>query len=285
MEKAEFIKNKTKFIDYLKFKNKSLHTQKVYRLDLNQLLNFWNFHENQINEVLNLEEIIIKYLDMLYQIDSSPSSIARKVSCFNSFKKFLKIFGIKLSLKLKRPIVRLKAPKTLAYHDLIKVLDLSDIDLFPTKYPSRDKSIIELLYATGILCSEITQIELQHINFNNNTIIIRNKNKRDRVVVFGDKAAEYINKYIEYERISIKSTEEKLFLNCKNRPLGVRSIQRICQMFKSCLKEDQPLTPYVLRNSFASHMLNNGMQLEQVQKLLGHKTRSSTERYIVKKKN
>lgn len=285
MEKAEFIKNKIEFIDYLKFKNKSLHTQKVYKLDLNQLLSFWNFYENQINEVFNLEEIIIKYLDMLYQIDLSPSSIARKISCFNSFKKFLKIFDIKLNVKFKRPIVRLKDPKTLAYHDLIKILDLTDIDLFPTRYPFRDKSIIELLYATGILCSEITRIELQHINFKNNTIIIRNKNRRDRVVIFGNKAAQYIQKYIEHERISIKSTDEKLFLNCKNRPLGIRSIQRICQMFRLYLEDNQSLTPYILRNSFALHMLNNGMELEQVQKLLGHKTRSSTERYILKKKN
>lgn len=284
MTKLEFVERKNEFINYLKNKQRSLNTQKSYALDLEQMLNFWIIYEKNNNVTLTLDKVVLFYLESFNnKTDSTHSSIARKVSCINSFKKYLSLSGIKLNVKPKRPIIKLKEPKTLNTEDLAIILDLIDITKFPTKYPYRDKAIIELLYATGILCSEITHIELKHIDFKFQTILIPNRNKRERLVIFGNKAAQYISLYINTERIKINNNTEKLFLNSKNKPLGVRTVQRICQMFKFHLGPNKTLSPNILRNSFAIHMLERGLNVDQMQKLLGHKVRISTERYMIKK--
>lgn len=279
MDILEFIEKKKDFLKYLKDKQKSEHTQKSYSLDLDQITKFW---QNQ-DKSKDLEQIISIYLN-IYDKNISKSSIARKISCINSFKKYLLSLDIKLNINPKRPIIKVKEPITIDPQDISIILDLIDINKFPTKSPYRDKAIIELLYATGILCSEITQIEIEHIDFNSKTIIIRSKNKKERTVIFGSKAYLYINLYISKERAKIKDKKEKLFLNNKNKPLGIRSIQKICQMFRAYLGNNKILTPNILRNSFATHMLERGLNIEQMQKLLGHKTRVSTERYIKKNK-
>lgn len=283
MTKLEFIEKKKDFINYLKNNRKSGHTIKAYTLDLEQIATFWDFYENKLYDQLSLDRVISIYLNDFDNLNITPSSIARKISCINSFKKYLLSLGINLNVKLKRPLIKLKEPQTLDPEDISIILDLVDVNQFPTKLPCRDKAIIEILYATGILCSEITQIELQHIDFKMQTILIRNKNKKERIVIFGNKAAQYISLYLKTERIKPESFTEKLFLNNKNKPLGIRTVQRICQMFRAYLG-NKVLTPNILRNSFASHMLKNGLDVNEMQKILGHKTKISTERYIINHK-
>jgi len=286
MTKLEFIEIKNKFLNHLKNSQKSMHTQKSYLLDLEQILNLWNTYEERDQDTQNnidLEQILLIYLESLNSSNISSSSIARKISCINSFKKFLLSMDITINIKPKRPVVILKDPLTLDPEDISIILDLVDTKNFHTKSPYRDKAIMQLLYTTGILCSEITQIEINHIDFKSNTIIVRSKNKRERIVTFSNKASKYISLYIDSERVKIKNNTEKLFLNKNNTPLGIRSIQRICQMFKVYLADNKLLTPNILRNSFASHMLKNGANINKMQELLGHKTKISTIRYISKK--
>ncbi len=283
MTKVEFLNKKEEFLTYLAQERKaSEHTQKAYKADLLQCIAFWNTLEKQEQREVLLEEAFKRFAAALFSISMHTSSIARKISCLNSFKRFLRTQGVRLKVSLKRPHVTLKKPATIEVNAVFHLMDGIEPDALSTKYPFRDKAIIELLYATGIRCSELVAIEMQAIDFTNRSIVIRNKKKKERTVFFGVKALERIKAYLTHERTEVKSQHERLFLNYRNTPLTSRSIQRICVMFRECFENKQVLTPHMLRHSFATHLLSNGADVETVQELLGHKTRISTERYITK---
>ena len=159
------------------------------------------------------------------------------------------------------------------------LLDTVQNEHLPTRRPIRDKAIFELLYATGIRCSELISIKLSNIDMNNKTIRIIGKGNKERIVLFGQKAHEKLVKYLENERPNPKNQSERLFLNHRGGPLTCRSIQRIIAMFRNLLKVNRKITPHKLRHSFATHLLNQGVDLRVVQELLGHKTLASTEKY------
>lgn len=280
MTRQEFLLKKEEFLYYLKHDKKlSDNTYRSYQNDLNQLVAFWTTLDN---DTITLAHVLEQYSNSLYTAAHAPQSIARKISCFNSLKKFLKKQLIPLSLSLKRPIIQLKDPVILPIAEIFHLMDLVDAEELPTRQPLRDKAILELLYATGIRCSEIVHIELASIDFVNRAIVIRGRSKKERVVLFGARALERITHYLQSERPEPKSSYERLFLNQRNTPLSVRSVQHICVMFRQCMKEKYNLTPHVLRHSFATHILNNGADIDTVQELLGHKARISTERYLHK---
>lgn len=281
MNQAEFDQKKELFVDYLKNEKRlSENTIRVYNSDLLQIKELWLKLEKEEQKEILFESILERFSTHLFN-NIDLSSIARKFSCINTFKKFLtKKIGFPVQENLKRPYVCPKVPVILNKKEICYLMDSAIENDIPTKYPLRDKAIIELLYATGLRCAELVQIELNNIDFSNQLIIIRNKNKKERFVIFGSKACERIKDYLQNERIAPQSPYEKLFLNYKNTPITTRSIQRVCAMFRQCLETKQNITPYVLRHSFATHMLSNGANLETIQDLLGHKTRSSTQRYM-----
>lgn len=281
--RIQFNTTKEEFLGYLAHERKaSEHTQRAYKADLEQCSIFWEIIESQEKKELRVEEVLKRFVKSLFSQAIDPSSIARKISCLNSYKRFLQIRGIHIKVHFKRPFIPLKTPQILPITEIFHLMDSIEQEALATKYPLRDKAIIELLYATGIRCSELVSLELQAIDFINRSIIIRHKKKKERVVFFGAQALERIKAYITHERPEIKSPHERLFLNYRNTPLTVRSVQRVCAMFRECLSHKQLLTPHILRHSFASHLLSNGADIDTVQELLGHKTRISTERYIPK---
>lgn len=284
MEKEQFIKICNNFIESLLKKNLSIHTIKAYERDLNQLIEFWKIQELNENRNFRLVEILTNFINSLYSNQLKTSSVARKISCINSLKKFV-LVNHQLSNEIvffKRPIIHIQQPDKLTNEQISQLMDKISSEDIPSKYPLRDKAIIEILYATAIRCGELVSVELQHINIKQKSILIQNKSKRERWVFFGSKALKALQNYIDYERTEPKDLREKLFLNHKNQPLTVRSIQRICAMFRQFLQIKEKLTPKILRNSCATHLLDRGAPVQIVQKLLGHKTSVSTERYLHK---
>jgi integrase/recombinase XerC len=282
--RTEFLIKKEEFLSYLAYQKKaSEHTQRAYKADLEQCSVFWEALEQQERKEIRIEEAFKRFASMLFTLSIDQSSIARKISCLNSYKRFLHTQGIQLRVRLKRPRIPLIKPITLKVHDVFHLMDTLDTDALPTKYPFRDKAVLELLYATGMRCSELVALEIQAIDFSNRSIIIRSKRKKERVVFFGVKALARIQEYLAHERPEVKSPHERLFLNYRTTPLTTRSIQRICAMFRSFFENKKMLTPHILRHSFAAHLLSNGADVDTVQELLGHKTRASTERYLALK--
>ncbi|MDR3550267.1 MAG: tyrosine-type recombinase/integrase [Candidatus Babeliales bacterium] len=277
---AEFIEKKEQFLLYLDVeKNLALNTYRAYQGDLNQFITFW--HELPADEQnhLDLRRVIERYLVSLFYKKIDKSSIARKFSCFKSFERYLRTCGIIIELKLKRPRLDKKLPLYLSVDEIFHLLDTTqDADL-PTKHPIRDKAIFELIYATGIRCSELTAIRFKDIDMTNKTIRICGKGSKERMVLFGQKAHDKLVQYLAVERPKSNSSDEYLFLNYRGQLLTSRSIQRIFEMFRGFLKIERRITPHKIRHSFATHLLNQGTDLRVVQELLGHKTLASTEKY------
>lgn len=280
MKRKEFGDKVIEFITHLEVeRNLSSNTLRAYRADLKQFLLFWEEQERLKVENSGLRQVIERYLVSLFYKKIDKSSIARKFSCFKSFEKFLKSYGVDLKLKLTRPRLDKKLPVYLSVDEIFHLLDnIKDEDL-PSRKPIRDKTILEMLYATGMRCSELVSIRMGDIDMENKTIRICGKGSKERIVLFGSKAKNKLTDYLVKERQQVHDASEKLFLNNRGTALTSRSIQRIIEMFRQFLKIDRPITPHKIRHSFATHMLNQGVDLRVVQELLGHKTLSSTEKY------
>lgn len=280
MNLNDFKEKKAEFLIHLEVeRNLSIHTLKAYESDLRQFIEFWELLSPQEQQLLSIRQIIERYLVSLFYKQIDKNSIARKFSCFKSFAAFLEKYNIMLNLQLKRPRIDKKLPIYLSIDEIFHLLDtVKDTDL-PTRAPIRDKAIFELLYATGVRCSELANIRLCDIDMSAKTIRIRGKGNRERIVLFGSKAHDKLIEYITKERIESKTLADPLFLSNRRQKITPRTIQRIVEMFRSFLKIDRHITPHKLRHSFATHLLNQGVDLRVVQELLGHQSLTSTEKY------
>ena len=276
----DFQAKRDEFLTYLSVeKNLSEHTQRAYKLDINQFINFWRSLPTDDANNLTCRQIIERFLISLFYKKIDKSSIARKFSCFKSFEKFLRTQGIKLDLKLTRPRLDKKLPIYLSIDEVFHLLDSVKDHELPSQRPLRDKAIFELMYATGIRCSELVNIKLCDIDLDNKTIRIIGKGNKERIVLFGNKAKDRLTIYINNERQPNQQPDAHLFLNQWGTVLTSRSIQRIIVMFRQFLKVERAITPHKIRHSFATHLLSQGVDLRIIQELLGHKTVASTERY------
>ena len=258
-------------------KNLSDHTCRAYAADLNQFHTFWlsNIPESKLKHALS------KFRTNLTKNKASISTLARKMSCFNSYEKYIgKELGIKLNLDLVRPHVPTPIPQPLSSAEVSLLLDLISVEQLTTTHPHRDKAILELLYATGIRCSELIAIRLADLDMATQSIMIHTKRHQPRTVFFGAKTKEQLDRYLATERTKMEQDHEYLFLNYRGQPLTSRSIQRICNMFGTLLPTPKAITPQLLRHSFAAHLLEQGTDPEMVRKLLGFSTNLSIEKYL-----
>ncbi len=270
----------TDFLTYIDVeRNLSKNTQRSYESDLALFTEFWDRINKQEPAPLTLRQAIERYFVMLFHKQIDKSSIARKTSCFKSFERFAHTAGHEVDLKLQRPRLDKKLPTYLSVDEIFYLLDTITENDLPSKRPVRDKAIFELLYATGMRCSELCNITLKDLDLERKVIRIMAKGRKERLVLFGTKAQERIKNYLEKERPTASDYKEHLFVNYRNEPLTPRSVQRIIQMFRVFLKGQKNITPHKLRHSFATHLLNQGVDLRVVQELLGHQTLSSTEKY------
>ena len=234
MKYEALLKKKDEFLIYIDVeRNLSSHTQRAYHSDLEQFFEFWAKLNAQEGKNVVLRRVISRFLMSLYNDPHDKSSIARKISCFNSFERFLKANGIDLDLKLTRPRLDKKLPVYLSVDEIFYLLDSVKIEDLPSRFPYRDKAIFELIYATGIRCSELVNICMSDIDLTNKTIRIFGKGRKERIVLFGQKAIDSLTSYIEKERTPAIKLNDPLFLNVRNGKLTPRSVQRIFEMFRT----------------------------------------------------
>ncbi len=283
MKLAQFKEQLVKFMTYLKVeKNASNHTVRAYASDLDQLVEFWErIAEQEVMDNHSLEEVVRRYIVALFYKKISKTSLARKFSSIRALQSFLQKQGIELAVTIKSPKIDKKIPTTISVDEVFYLLDAIKHDALPTKYPYRDKAIFELMYATGMRCAELVSITIPDIDFTQKTVRIMGKGSQERLALFGDKAAGSIQEYIINERNSMvkSTTTPHLFLNRNGTSITTRSIQRVFEMFRNFLNIERNLTPHKIRHSFATHLLQKGVNLRVIQELLGHKTISSTEIY------
>ena len=274
MDKNEFCELYlvSEFLNYIRNKNYSENTIISY---INDLYYFYEFIKMDFDKVKY--DDIRDYLEYLNLKKEKSTSISRKISSLKSFYKFL--YKNNYMDKKDYPLVKVtypkkekKLPKFLYYNDLLEIINESAKD----KDGLRDRLIIEMLYATGVRVSELVNIKLSDIDFNNKRIVVCGKGNKERVVYYGDYAKEVLDKYLDTH---IRKDNNYLFLNSKGEQITDGGIRYIIDNIMKKLSIKTHVTPHVLRHTFATDMLNNGCDIKVVQELLGHSSLKATEIY------
>jgi len=273
---------KNSFKDYLMLEKKySLHTINGYSNDINFFEKFLliEFDQNNLIEV-NYSQIR-SWIVSLSDNGLSNSSINRKIASLKSFYKFLlKTKQIEGSPLLKHKA--LKSPKKLQIPFSEKELDLV---LNQIKYPEgfegiRDKLIIDLFYTTGIRRTELINLKIQNIDLSNATIKVLGKRNKERIVPILPIIVNEINNYLnERLQLELVNDDKYFFLLLKGVKLNDSFVYRLINYYFSTVSEKVKKSPHILRHTFATHLLNNGADINSVKELLGHSSLASTQVY------
>jgi integrase/recombinase XerC len=273
---------KNKFYDYLLLeKNYSQHTVTAY---INDIGFFESFLSNEFEDD-NLLRInynqIRSWIVSLSDDGISNASINRKVSSLKSFYKFLlKTKQIDTSPLLKHKA--LKAPKKIQIPFSEKELDmvLNQIMYKEGFEGVRDKLIVDLFYTTGIRRTELINLKIQNVDLSNKTIKVIGKRNKERIIPILTIIEEQINKYLS-ERSSIQEVKESeyFFLLSSGVKLNDSFVYRLINYYFSNVSEKVKKSPHILRHTFATHLLNNGADINSVKELLGHSSLASTQVY------
>jgi integrase/recombinase XerC len=270
------------FQDYLQLeKNYSFHTVNAYVNDLFFFKEFLieNFDTEKLEDVNY--SMIRSWIVSMVDNDISNSSVNRKISSLKSFYKFLlKTKQIENSPLLKHK--SLKTPKKIQIPFSEKELDqvLNQLT-YPEGFDGiRDKLIIDLFYTTGIRRVELIDLKMQNVDLSNNTLKVLGKRNKERILPILPIISKQIRSYL-LERTKIEDIKDKehFFLMLKGVKLNDSFVYRLINYYFSNVSEKVKRSPHILRHTFATHMLNNGADLNSVKELLGHSSLASTQVY------
>lgn len=259
----------------------SKNTSENYIRDISQYCEFLTKYRN----ISNPEDITIddvrSYLNSLKRNHISSASQSRKLSAIKSFHKFLMLekYVTKNVAKLvQNPKLEKKLPTVLSIEEVDNLLNCLTED---TPLELRNKTMIELAYSSGLRVSELINLKIGNLHLQSGFIEIYGKGNKERIVPVGGEAIDLINKYLETARL--------LYINNKSKDyvfLTRNGTNMTRQMFFDIIKEKAKLagitkdvSPHKLRHSFASHLLERGIDLRLIQELLGHESISTTEIY------
>ena len=269
-------------------KNLSTNTINSYRKDILQFENYISLKFKKKIDIKNAlsKDVFDEYLIYLYDKEYRPATLARKLSSIKSFFIFLedeKIINSNPVKFLKFPKLQRKIPKTLNQEIIDTMLDNSK------NLSLRDSTIIELIYATGIRASELINIKITDIDFNEATLRILGKGSKERIIPIHNLALKLIAKYWKNEiynhnklvkNKNIKFKRDFLFLNIHGKKLTRQGLWYIIKTISKKLGLDiNKISPHILRHTFATHLLYNGVPLRHLQELLGHSNISTTQIY------
>jgi integrase/recombinase XerC len=280
-----------RFADYLKHqRNASPHTVRNYLSDLDQ------FHEylspkdasgdRRDIDIHQIDHLTIReYMAELYKEKRKKTSIARKLATLRTFFKFLcrvQVLELNPARLVSSPRLEKRLPKVISIDEVVQFIETPDTD---TVLGTRDRSIIELLYATGCRVSEIAGMNLEDIDFKHATIRVRGKGRKERFVPFGSKSKEALTAYLAARGSLLtqapehKGDAKAVFLNYQGTRLTTRSIGRLIEKYVKECALARNISPHSLRHSVATHLLSAGADLRAIQELLGHARLSTTQIY------
>jgi len=267
----------SKFLEYLEYqKEYSSNTLKAYETDI---LQFFKFLKNK--KIRSFKEVDYRFfLDFISSLKAdekyTEKSIARKVAGIKAFFKFLyrrRLIKNNPALLLYTPKVPEKLPDFLSEEEVVKIIESPKGSSWQVL---RDRAILELLYSTGIRVGELVSLTLKDINFVDETIKVKGKGKKERIVPVGTPAMKALIEYIEQKPYS---KVDAVFLNKYGKTLTERSVERLVDKYSKRAGIGKKVTPHTFRHSFATHMLNRGADLRTVQELLGHERITTTQIY------
>tara|TARA_B100000900_G_scaffold361752_1_gene334654 strand:+ start:257 stop:1165 length:909 start_codon:yes stop_codon:yes gene_type:complete len=269
------------FKNYLKLeRGLSINSIKSYEFDLFQFKNF--IIENSINESPKKcsSSTVKRYLYKNFSNKKSRSQ-ARSISALKSFFNYLLFEGEINSSPLndiESPKIENKLPEVLTEDEIKKLISSVNLE---AEFGQRNKTIIEVLYGTGIRVSELTELKLSNIFFNENILKVTGKGNKERFVPLGKIASIEIKKYLnDRDKLKINSKfSDILFLNKYGRQLTRSMIFKVINDSSKNAKIYKKISPHTLRHSYATHLLKNGADLRTIQLILGHESITTTEIY------
>ncbi len=220
---------------------------------------------------------------MFYEKDKglSASSIARNLTALRMFYRFLareRIIKSDVSTYIDTPKLWKRIPEIL---DLAEVERLIESPGLNTNQGIRDRAILELMYATGMRVSEVSQVKLSDINLDVGFLRCLGKGRKERIIPLGKKAIVALGRYVEKVRpLQLKNEKsQELFLSRSGRRISRISLWKLIKLYAKKAKIKKPIKPHILRHSFATHLLERGADLRSVQEMLGHANISTTQIY------
>lgn len=270
----------TSFLEYLSLEKKySIHTIKAYKRDLISFQNFCieSYQQEKISDI-NYSQIRSWIVDLV-ESKVSNRSVNRKISSLKSFYKYLQ----KIKIIQNNPLSSHKALKTSKKIQVpfsIKEVNevLSNIVTEDSFESTRNKLIVALFYSTGMRRTELIQLKMNSINFSEKQLKVIGKRNKERLLPLLPSVLKSMHNYIE-QRDLIDTSEDYLFLTSKGNKLYETLVYRIINNYFSSVSSKLKKSPHILRHSFASHMLNEGADLNSVKELLGHSSLASTQVY------
>lgn len=269
------------FLKHIKFEKRySEHTQLAYQTDLNQFSLFLK-NTYDLTAIEQIKHIHVRaWLVSLMQEKISTKSINRKLSCLKSFFKF-SLKRKELEINPMAKIVSPKLGKRLPTYVDQKAMDVlfNEIDFSDDFIGRRDRTIMELLYLTGIRRSELIGLKRTDLDLEQNLLKVLGKGKKERLIPFTAKMKEVFLKYLIILDEAFEVKEPFLFLTQKGKQLYPKLVYLIVKNNLSLVTSIEQKSPHVLRHSFATHLSNNGAELNAIKELLGHSNLSATQIY------
>lgn len=270
------------FLEYLTVElGLSANTRQAYERDLRLFCKTLGFKNSDALVNVSREQIT-GYMTQLKEKGLAAATIARKLAAIKAFYRFMTAEGYmdaNPAEVVEAGTKGIKLPRVLSEDEVVRLLNQPDIT---TAEGFRDRTMLEVLYATGMRVSELINLTLERVDLNMKYIIAFGKGSKERIVPLGSVAADFLQQYLE--KVRPKLTHEDRNTNIVFLAFGGHELtrQRFWQIIRAYGRKaniNKALTPHILRHSFATHLLDNGADLRSVQELLGHSDISTTQIY------
>jgi integrase/recombinase XerC len=269
---------KNKFIKYLSAEKRfSEHTITSYSTDLDQFSIFLSEEYQISNEVSEISfQIVRSWIASLLEKGVTPRSVNRKISTLKTYFKFL----IRENVILESPMLKIVAPKSkkrlpvFIEENQIENL-LNEVEFDEGFIGERDKLIIELFYVTGIRLSELINIKIFDINFSNSLIKVLGKRNKERLIPLSINIVNELQTFVKKHNLN-----NYLFTNLGGTKVYTKLVYRVVKKYIGKISSVNKKSPHILRHTFATHMLNNGADINAIKELLGHANLSATQVYM-----
>jgi integrase/recombinase XerC len=276
------------FLQHLKYeRNVSPHTLRNYQSDLEQFReHLFKVEKRDDIPVADIDRLTIREWMANLHGDHKKTSVARKIASLRTFFQFLIREGVVESNPAKMvatPKIERKIPNHLSMEEAVRFIETPDAN---THLGRRDRAILEFLYATGIRVGELVTVDLRDIDFRERLVRVTGKRKKQRIVPFGEPALQALMHYLEESRPIFlaecppaERDDQAVFLHRRGGRLTTRSVGRMIDKYIKQCADVHNISPHGLRHTFATHLLDSGADLRDIQELLGHARLSTTQIY------
>jgi integrase/recombinase XerC len=269
------------FLQYLQFEKRySQHTIIAYQKDLEQFFDYLN-SQYKTDDVSSVTSFIIRsWLAQLKNNDAATAkTINRKISTLKSFFKY----QLKQGIITQTPTTTLVSPKISKRLPVFVQENNMDTLLTHVEFPNTwqgktEQLVIELFYATGMRLSELIKLKEQQVDFYNQQVKVLGKGNKERIIPINKTLLHKLNEYC-INKNAVQKAVPQVFVNEKGKALNPRVVYGFVKQYLGLVTTVQKKSPHILRHSFATHLMNNGADLNAVKELLGHSSLAATQVY------